>query len=475
MENQVLRTARTGCTCREFLFYLYFAIMLLTKGFGLADGRIYKLALLASGGLVLLKLISDGLNAVQWMIVIMLLILGVLDMRLAGNQAVMVCVLAVLSVRGIDLRRAFGMAAGIWGGAMVLQILWHLLHLETTDFVIHNKAFTGYIIRWSLGYVHPNVLMITCCVFLFYLYYALDMRGRRTKLIIFLTALLGAAYLFLYSVSLTGVILFILFYAFLLYFEANRKWGRTPGRIEQFLLLCIFPSAVFLSVVVPFLFEGEALYQFSRLFTHRPRLSRYFMENYGIALLGRSFPELPSSITLDCAYVNLLEYGGVLSFALMCIAYWLLIRRLLSAEPDRTRSVSLAMTFAVLIAAMSEPFAFNTSYKNPTLFLIGMMLYEKTDGFSCRSLLPDAAAAWGDRCIPLPAAAPIFWRDGIERCVQTAEKQVSPGKNRLVRCLAGTAAGFLRRYSARFFSDFQEGCMRFAPAVIRIPILRASI
>lgn len=372
---------KKSLTLQEVLFYMYFVIMLCTKGFGLAGGRVYKCALVISVLLVLIKLFLDDLNVFQMIIAVVLLAIGLIDMITAGNQGVLVCVTAVLSVKGIDLKHAFSFAFKCWGIVFIIQVIYHLLNLRSTDFVIHNKPILGYVIRWSLGYVHPNVLMIAFCTLVFYYYYSHEETTPHQNKITFLCTMAGALYVFVYSISNTGMILLMSFYLFLGYFEYNRRHLRQTTNIEKILLRMVFPMAVLLSVVVPFMFEGEALYQFSRIFTHRPRLSRFFIENYGVSWFGRSFDELASTITLDCSYVNLLEYGGVIIFVLMIFSYIFLIDYLLKNKASRTNSVALAITFCVVVAAMSEPFAFNTSFKNPSLFFIGEMLYIKTACF----------------------------------------------------------------------------------------------
>ena len=175
------------------------------------------------------------------------------------------------------------------------------------------------------------------------------------------------------------MLMYACFLLFFLYFEANRMIGRSRTVLEQVLLYCVFPASAGISILAPMLLKGKAFDLVNRLLTTRPALTRYFLENYGVTLLGEDLSKLDFHYTLDCSYANLLMQGGLLIFLVMFAAYAATIHDALCKKPSAESSVRLAILFAVVISAMSEPFAFNTSYKNISLLLVGEAFYRWTD------------------------------------------------------------------------------------------------
>lgn len=74
---------------------------------------------------------------------------------------------------------------------------------------------------------------------------------------------------------------------------------------------------------------------------------------------------------IDCSYVYILMYYGIILFAIISIGYFVTIRR----EVKLMRRKELAIMTGFLVAGMSEPFMANLSFKNLTLIFIGECYY----------------------------------------------------------------------------------------------------
>ena len=206
---------------QELLFYAYFAIMLAIKGFGLTAGPVYQAGFLAASLLAVLNILLSTYTKKEAGLVFGMLALTGVSFLQTGDYSVIIYSLLILSLKGIRQERVMKLAATVWTPVFLFQILTQLLNLRTRDFVVHSKYHLGYAVRWALGYTHPNVLQITYVVTLSYLLYCLH--GERLKagkfLLLMLASAFGAAYFFLYSLSLTGMIGYLAFALALLYFE----------------------------------------------------------------------------------------------------------------------------------------------------------------------------------------------------------------------------------------------------------------
>lgn len=368
---------------QELLFYAYFTIMLAIKGFGLTAGPVYQAGFLAASVLAVLKILLSTYTKKEAGLVFGLLALAGVSFLQTGDYSVVIYSLLMLSLKGIRQERVMKLAATVWTPVFLFQILTQLLNLRTRDFVVHSKYHLGYAVRWALGYTHPNVLQITYVVTLSYLLYCLH--GERLKaakfLLLMLASAFGAAYFFLYSLSLTGMIGYLAFALALLYFEWKRRQNRRITKTESFLLQCLLPIEIFGAVVLPLILQGKAFDLLNRAMTTRPMLTREFLTVYGVRLLGSRKPAGASfTMTLDSSYAELLFYGGILIFVLMMAGYLYLISRSLKETPSWRHSVKMAVIFFCLAAAVSEPFAFNTSFKNVSLIFLGCELLRKKEG-----------------------------------------------------------------------------------------------
>lgn len=140
------------------------------------------------------------------------------------------------------------------------------------------------------------------------------------------TALLygGNFYIFLYSVSYTGLILTTVYLLANLYFNLRKEFTRG----EKVLIQCIYPVCALLSVLGPVLIKGKLFDIFNKMMNTRWNLSRYFLTEQRISLFGTRFTDLPDKdYNIDCSYVYILMYYGIILFAIISIGYFVTIRR----------------------------------------------------------------------------------------------------------------------------------------------------
>ena len=96
----------------------------------------------------------------------------------------------------------------------------------------------------------------------------------------------------------------------------------------------------------------------------------YFLTQERITLFGQQFHLADKDLNMDNSYVFALMTYGAVVFVLLMIAYFFTIRNLVKEN----RRKELAITLGFLIAGISEPFLFNTSFKNVSLIFVGSYL-----------------------------------------------------------------------------------------------------
>ena len=365
-------------SAEELFFCLYFIPMLILKGFGCTDGPVYKGVILFSGLMILCKILSGrrSYSIPEYLLILVLLSISFLVWHQSGNIAVFMGSLMVLSMKNMNPKKVFRIGSVLWLFCFTAQFVMGITGITAPQFVIHNKFHFGYIIRWAFGFTHPNVLQISYVVLILYILYGFGNGISMKRLFHFLViAAVGALYVFIYTLSITGMLSFVAMVLFILYFEGSRHAGRKRSIAENVILELIFPVCILFSILAPILLTGRSFELLNSIMTNRPSLTRFFFQNYPLTPFGQDFTDLPSVLTLDCSYANLLFYGGLVIFLLMCTGYLITIHQMLHESPSYENSAGLTILYTVVITAVSEPFAFNTSCKNVSLFLVGSCIY----------------------------------------------------------------------------------------------------
>ena len=353
----------------EIFYYLFFAILLFAKGIGLYDGmKEFTVCLLAAFLCFAVKICLTEHTLGELLQMAVLLGMGLLSWRSSGEKAAFIYIAVIVGMKHVPVKRVFKVGAVIWTIAFFGTTILALTRQIPDLALVHSKLGLGHIIRWSLGYTHPNVLHISYVILLVFFFY-LARLNRRQLLIWTGVAYLFNFYIFLYSVSYTGLILTTVYLLLNLYFNLRTK----ESHLEKILIICVFPVCALLSVVGPVLVKGRMFDILNKMMNTRWNLSRYFLTHQPITLFGGRMTDLPdTSYSIDCSYVYALMYYGIVLFVLLCAAYFLTVRYEVKTEKRR----ELAIMLSFFIAGMSEPFMANLSFKNLTLLFIGEYYYQ---------------------------------------------------------------------------------------------------
>ena len=230
-----------------------------------------------------------------------------------------------------------------------------------------------------------------------FLFYLLQQKGKKLFGWI-VAALVGNVLIFIYSVSFTGFLLTGIYLMLVLYFELRSQFTKP----EKVLMQCVLPVGLAFSLLAPLIPEGNQFYEFmNRLMNTRLRLSKYFLTQEKITLFGQQFHLADKDLNMDNSYVFALMTYGAVVFVLLMIAYFFTIRNLVKEN----RRKELAITLGFLIAGISEPFLFNTSFKNVSLIFVGSYLLNEANPIRRQNIAWIGIRTLGDRSLPKNAPA----------------------------------------------------------------------
>ena len=354
----------------ELFYFISFGVMFAAKGVGLDEGqKLFTLCTLASLVCLAGKLCLTRHSLKEWLVMALLAGLGLLIWKNSGENAAFAAMLVIIGMKRISIRRLFSVCLGIWSLTFALSLTLGILHIREGVVVVHQKLGLGPIIRWSLGYTHPNVLHVSYFILAALLLYVCDWHGK--KLWKACAALFfGNLVVFLFSISYTGVLLVTGYLVLNLYLD----WRKSLSRPERIFLQCILPVCVLFPLAGPFLTTGRVYDFFNKLLSTRFDLVKNYFTHFQVSLFGTPayFTKTTAHLTLDSSFAYLLMFYGIVAFVLFVGGYAILIHRFIREGKKK----ELAMMIGIVVAAITEQFLFNLSFKNLSFFFLGALLFD---------------------------------------------------------------------------------------------------
>lgn len=351
----------------EMLYIGFWVIMLFAKGLGLYDGQtLYKLFLIAGLGVLGIKMCITSHTLKEWIFIIAISLLSLVVYFNCKEKGIIICILTILSMKGVSVDKVFKTGMWTWGIVMWGNIIYHLLNLDASGYKVHEKLGLGHIFRWDLGFSHPNVLHISYLVFCGFLVYNLDKKYQWKQA---LGLMLGNLFIFLYSVSYTGIVIVTLYLGLSLYVNIRKELSQA----EYFIMELVFPVCVLLSLLSPLLLPPGIFYILNKVFSNRLILAEYYLTPENMKLFGNNLEDITTHVlTMDNAYVFSLVIYGIIIFVLILVSYFMMIHFCIKQKKTK----ELVLILCIGIAGITEPFLFNTSFKNLTLLFLGNFLFE---------------------------------------------------------------------------------------------------
>lgn len=364
----------------ELAYYFFFGILFAAKGIGLEYGqKPFYLCMVIALFCFCLKMSVTAHTVKEWLLMSMMVMLGIAIYFSSGELAAMAAFLVIIGIKNIPVKRLMAVCLGIWGTSFVLSLGLGFFHIRDGVVVVHEKLGLGPIIRWSLGYTHPNVLHVSYLIFVILLLYVFEWEEKQLwKTTVFL--FLGNILIFLFSVSYTGILVVTAYLILNLYLQMRKNITKA----EAILLQCICPFCVIFPLAGPFVLKGKAFDFFNKLLSTRFELVYNIFHEFSPSLFGTSvhFENTMANLTLDSSFAYLLMHYGIIAFVLFIIGYFFMIHHFVKTGEKK----ELAMVLSIVFAGITEQFLFNLSFKNLTFFFLGEYFFEimkRSEGKEC--------------------------------------------------------------------------------------------
>lgn len=376
-------------TLKQILYYIGSAMLLITKGLGLDEGDpLFRLLLIIGSVFIICKMLMDQYDIKEVIWIGALGLWGVFTFYHVGTLGLIIYIILIAGMKDIPLDSLFKIMGAIYCSCVFITITMAVFGSRVGVILIHEKFGLGPLLRESLGYTHPNVLHVTYVVLMMFVLYNCGKCWRKVRNTIILL-LIGNLFVFMYSISTTGILMsifYLLIHMYLLY-------RRRLCKLEKVMLTAFIPASAIFPILFSFLNENSTVFKLvNKMLNNRVLAIKVYFKDQGISLFGE-MSKVPN-FSLDNSFASALFGYGIIFFIIIVTVYGFLMRYLIQKDMRR----EIAILCALFWGGMSEPFLFNASVKNITVFLLGYYIYDQhiAHGFVLhlfsqydRNMLPD--------------------------------------------------------------------------------------
>ena len=364
MDIEIKRETKYSFSIQELLYYAFLVCTMGAKALGMTEGQRIFSALIAVGALcVIVKILMTQYTFIEWGINILLLILGVVIYLNTHHLEALFAILMVLGMKNVSIHRACKTALIIWIPCFVLTTGLALLGVRQGFVGVQQKlGMDSAIIRYSLGYTHPNVLHMTFLMIVMLLMYTIRPKGKKliwTSIILMLINI----YIFIYSVSYAGVLSVTFFLGLNIYLSFRKQ----ISKVEKVLLMTFMLGCMLFMITIPFMISDSIRDILDRLINYRLIMINLIFTETKPALFGHSILIKNIHGTLDCSYAYMLMYHGLLGTVLFFISMILVMVEML----NKKELEGVAALSALSLSGVIEQYLANLSFKNIGYFFIG--------------------------------------------------------------------------------------------------------
>lgn len=355
----------------ELSFYLFLMIMFMEKGAGLYDGLlIYKILFVIAMLFVFIKLILSEYTIYELFFTVTFGVLAVITNRISGEKGPLIIFAIVFGMQNIPLKRILKIGVICMGASFVIKAFVYMLRIPNVN-AVYRSGRLGVIrsFAWDLGQPHPN---ITATLYLAIAAMIILILGEKYNWRHMLLLSIGDLIVYLYCVSNTGFIVGLLMIVSTYYIGRVKKipcW-------MNILMALSYPLSVLFSCVYPWIMPeviSQFLYNNARTVYNRAMLSREFVKLVNLKFFGVKVINITDSrYTLDNSFLYCILFNGLICFLVVSICYCFYMRRYVIDK----RYTELCITMFFMVEGIFEPFLFNTSFKNVTLFFCGECLWD---------------------------------------------------------------------------------------------------
>lgn len=353
----------------NYIFYLAYSLFIINSIFiKNIDSSIYKVILVFNIVLFLINAAFKSYTKNQIMkIIIIGLLLSIISIN-TNDDNIIILYIIIISAIGFKVEKIMRLDLLCRSISVIGTIILSMINI-TNDFLMYRIGENGSIyVRHSLGFEHPNTLSINIFIILItYIYIRYDKFKLIDIIVVVSIGYIGN----LVTGARTSMICLVLIVILML---LDKKINILKNKCLRNMVIIIVPLCTIISVLLASIYKYDIriIEQINTFLTGRIRSASYFLQNYGISILGQKL-ELVSIVEsivtsqqqriLDNLYVKILINYGILA---LIFYNWVNVKLMKLFFEKRNKAIIIIM-FTVSIYGILESMVIVPSF---SLFLI---------------------------------------------------------------------------------------------------------
>lgn len=291
----------------NFVLNIFFALLSLSKGFGLNNSNKFSIVIFLFGLIILIgKIINEKYTMKEIFLIMCLFIIGIIDLLLSKETTILfsaICISCLKKSNVKNIIKTLMLFRLISFLSMVILSSLGIIEMNKMLFYRNNTFVT----RYSFGYSHPNLAHSTFAIIISMIIFL-----RYEKINLFELGIIEAVNILLYKFTLsrTGFIMITFFLIIILITKKFKKIGEILSNNINFVLF----SCILISFLLAYLYDKlPFIYQINNVLTGRINYMNLVLTNYNIPLFSSNDY---GTITFDNGYFDLLYNCGLFAFVL---------------------------------------------------------------------------------------------------------------------------------------------------------------
>lgn len=350
----------------ELLFYAFVITMFITKGLGIYDGMsLYKVLFVISFIFIFIKILFDEYTLLEIASISFLVILSFVINRVSGEKGPLIISAVIVGMRNVPLKRTMKVGLLSFGSSALLNAFIYMFRTPNVNAYLRtarlgiSKSFA-----WDLGHPHPNTTSIVYLTLVALFLLSID-KQYKLKQVLLLT--LGNLIVYYYCASNTGLITCEILIVSAYILKMLKYIPNWLGRLFHI----GYPACVLFSCIFPWIISNDLLnYLHDNYLSLYGRIiqTREFVTSGNLKVFGVNVANITDSkYVIENSFLYCVVFNGLLFFILISLGYVYCVYKYIKQK----RYMEVCITMCFLLEGILEPFLFNTSFKNVTIFFIG--------------------------------------------------------------------------------------------------------
>lgn len=346
----------------EIFIYIFFFLISFCKGIGLSSSNlVYYIIYIVGLFFAVFKVFEINFTKRELFLNLIILIIGVLDFVFGKEAtilftAVSFFILKKSNIDNIIISMFYGRLIGFF--LMILLPMLHIITMNSVSFY-RNGAF---ILRYSFGYTHPNLLHssfnIIVIMFIYIYFSKLNLKDY------FLIETINYV-LYKYTFSRTGFL--ILTFSLVIFYLIKNRFKFSIYLVKHINLIFLF--LIIVSFLTGFLYEKfDLLYKLDILLSGRIRYISLLLHNFSIPLIKHIIYD---GILFDNGYIDMFYNGGFFA------SLWFIILQIKTNKflIDKQLYKQATITLIFLVYSVTESY-YLSSLMNISLLFFAYAIYK---------------------------------------------------------------------------------------------------